>query len=116
VLSMKPVLAGYTLALAVFIPISGWMADRFGTRRVFASVIALFTLGSVLCGLCGNLHLGGLIVRYLHWRDIFFVNVPIGVLGLILVYLHMPDFKEPKTPKLDLIGLSLLCLFATSTS
>ena len=45
-LSMKSVLASYTLSLAVFIPISGWMADRFGTRRVFASAIGLFTLGS----------------------------------------------------------------------
>ena len=44
-LSMKSVLSSYTLALAVFIPISGWMADRFGTRRVFASAIGLFTLG-----------------------------------------------------------------------
>src|ERR1700685_3632081 len=49
-LSMKAVLASYTLSLAVFIPISGWMADRFGTRRVFASAIGLFTLGSFLCG------------------------------------------------------------------
>jgi MFS-type transporter involved in bile tolerance (Atg22 family) len=44
-LSMKSVLASYTLSLAVFIPISGWMADRFGTRRVFASAIGIFTLG-----------------------------------------------------------------------
>ena len=43
-LSMKSVLASYTLSLAVFIPISGWMADRFGTRRVFGSAIAVFTL------------------------------------------------------------------------
>ena len=42
-LSMKAVLSSYTLSLAVFIPVSGWMADRFGTRRVFASAIALFT-------------------------------------------------------------------------
>ena len=47
-LSMKAVLSSYTLSLAVFIPISGWMADRFGTRRVFASAIALFTLGRTL--------------------------------------------------------------------
>src|SRR5271167_5234500 len=40
-LSMKAVLASYTLSLAVFIPISGWMADRFGTRRVFASAIGI---------------------------------------------------------------------------
>lgn len=160
VLSMKAVLASYTLALAVFIPISGWMADRFGTRRVFASAIGMFTLGSLLCGLCTNIHLlvacrvlqgfggammvpvgrltlvrafdkseliramsfvtipalvgpmlgpvaGGLIIRYLHWRDIFFVNIPIGVIGLILVYLHLPDYRERKTHPLDLIGLIL---------
>jgi MFS family permease len=57
VLSMKSVLASYMLSLAVFIPISGWMADRFGTRRVFASAIGVFTLGSALCGLSGNIHL-----------------------------------------------------------
>jgi MFS family permease len=56
-LAMKAVLASYTLALAVFIPISGWMADRFGTRRVFASAIGIFTLGSLMCGLCSNIHL-----------------------------------------------------------
>ena len=55
-LSMKSVLASYTLSLAVFIPISGWMADRFGTRRVFASAIGLFTLGSFLCGISTNIH------------------------------------------------------------
>src|SRR6202161_2183752 len=55
-LSMKAVLASYTLSLAVFIPISGWMADHFGTRRVFASAIGLFTLGSFLCGISTNIH------------------------------------------------------------
>src|ERR1035438_1442976 len=55
-LSMKSVLASYTLSLAVFIPISGWMADRFGTRRVFASAIGLFTLGSFFCGISSNIH------------------------------------------------------------
>src|SRR6478735_6379881 len=54
-LSVKSVLASYTLSLAVFIPVSGWMADRFGTRRVFASAIGVFTLGSVLCGLSTNI-------------------------------------------------------------
>src|SRR5580700_4868037 len=133
-LSMKSVLASYTLSLAVFIPISGWMADRFGTRRVFASAIGLFTLGSLLCGISSNIHAlvgcrilqgcggammvpvgrltivrtfakseliramsfvaipglvgpmlgpiaGGLIVGYLHWRLIFFLNIPIGLAG-----------------------------------
>ena len=54
---MKSVLASYTLSLAVFIPISGWVADRFGTRRVFASAIGLFTLGSFLCGISTSIHL-----------------------------------------------------------
>src|ERR1700751_5892818 len=56
-LNMKSVLASYTLSLAVFIPISGWMADRFGTRRVFASAIGLFTLGSLLCGVSTNINM-----------------------------------------------------------
>jgi EmrB/QacA subfamily drug resistance transporter len=159
-IGMKSVLASYTLSLAVFIPISGWMADRFGTRRVFASAIGLFTLGSLLCGMCSDIHLlvlcrilqgcggammvpvgrltlvrafakselvrvmsfvsipalvgpmlgpvlGGLIVHYLHWRVIFFVNLPIGILGLLMVYLHLPDYREEKTPPLDLVGLIL---------
>src|SRR6202790_4510842 len=159
-LSMKSVLASYTLSLAVFIPISGWMADRFGTRRVFASAIGLFTLGSVLCGLSSDIHLlvacrflrgcggammvpvgrltlvrtfakseliramsfvaipglvgpmlgpiaGGLIVGYFHWRLIFFVNIPIGLVGLLMVYLHLPDYREEKTRPLDLVGLIL---------
>src|SRR6202142_890520 len=159
-LSMKAVLASYTLSLAVFIPISGWMAARFGTRRVFASAIGLFTLGSFLCGISGNIHLlvacrvlqgcggammvpvgrltlvrtfaksellrtmsfvsipalvapmlgpiaGGLIVGYLHWRFIFFLNLPIGLAGLILVYIHLPDYREEQTPPLDVVGLIL---------
>jgi EmrB/QacA subfamily drug resistance transporter len=158
-LSMKAVLASYTLSLAVFIPISGWVADRFGTRRVFATAIGLFTLGSLLCGLSSNIHVlvacrilqgcggsmmvpvgrltlvrtfaktdllrtmsfvsipalvapmlgpiaGGLIVDYLHWRVIFFLNIPIGLIGLILVYLHLPDYREETHP-LDTVGLIL---------
>jgi EmrB/QacA subfamily drug resistance transporter len=159
-LSMKSVLASYTLSLAVFIPISGWMADRFGTRRVFASAIGIFTLGSFLCGICSDIHLlvacrvlqgcggammvpvgrltlvrtfakseliramsfvavpaligpmlgpiaGGLIVGYLHWRVIFFVNIPIGLIGLVMVYLHLPDYREENTHPLDVVGLIL---------
>ncbi|MGH8140041.1 MAG: MFS transporter, partial [Steroidobacteraceae bacterium] len=56
-LSMKAVLSSYTLSLAVFIPVSGWMANRFGTRRIFSGAIGLFTAGSLLCGLSRNLHL-----------------------------------------------------------
>lgn len=159
-LAMKAVLASYTLALAVFIPISGWMADRFGTRRVFACAIGLFTLGSLLCGLCNNIHLliacrilqgmggammvpvgrltlvrafpkaellmamsfvaipaqvapmlgpvtGGLIVAYFHWRVIFFLNVPVGLLALVLVWLNLPDYREEHSKPLDFVGLVL---------
>jgi EmrB/QacA subfamily drug resistance transporter len=158
-LSMKSVLSSYTLSLAVFIPISGWMADRFGTRRVFSAAIGVFTLGSFLCGISSNIHVlvgcrilqgfggammvpvgrltlvrayakseliramsfvaipgligpmlgpvvGGFIVGYFHWRVIFFVNLPIGLLGLYMVYRHLPDFREPTHP-LDVIGLVL---------
>jgi EmrB/QacA subfamily drug resistance transporter len=158
-LSMKAVLSSYTLSLAVFIPISGWMADRFGTRRVFASAIAIFTVGSFLCGISSNIHIlvacrvlqgcggammvpvgrltmvrtfakseliramsfvaipgligpmlgpiaGGLIVGYFHWRVIFFVNLPIGLIGLCMVYLHLPDYREKSDP-LDIVGLIL---------
>ncbi len=56
-LNVKSVLASYTLSLAVFIPVSGWMADRFGTRRVFAAAIGLFCLGSLLCGLSTNIEM-----------------------------------------------------------
>jgi len=54
-LSLKSVLTSYTLSLAVFIPVSGWMADRFGTRRVFMMAVSLFTVGSLACGLSLNL-------------------------------------------------------------
>jgi EmrB/QacA subfamily drug resistance transporter len=159
-LSIKAVLSSYTLSLAVFIPISGWMANRFGTRRVFSGAIALFTLGSLLCGVSRNIHVlvacrvlqgcggammvpvgrltlvrafpkselvramsfvaipgllgpmlgpvaGGLITAYLHWSVIFFINVPIGLAGLYLVYRNLPDYREAATPALDILGLVL---------
>lgn len=159
-LSMKAVLSSYTLSVAVFVPVSGWLADRFGTRRVFACAIALFTLGSLLCGLSTDIHMlvacrilqgmggammvpvgrltmvrtfakaelvqamsfvaipsligpmlgpvaGGFIVHYLHWRAIFFVNLPIGMLGLYLVWRHLPDYREEHTDALDWVGLVL---------
>src|ERR1700728_5457058 len=55
-LDMRAALASYTLSLAIFIPISGWMANRYGTRRVFGSAIGVFTLGSFLCGISSNIH------------------------------------------------------------
>jgi len=55
-LSLKSALTSYTLSLALFIPLSGWIADRFGTRRVFSTAIGIFALGSLLCGLSTNVH------------------------------------------------------------
>ena len=159
-LSMKAVASSYTLALAVFIPISGWMADRFGTRNVFAAAIGFFTLGSLLCALATNIHwlvafrvvqgfggammlpvgrltmvrtfakselvramsfvaipgligpmlgpvAGGLIIKYFHWSMIFLLNIPVGLIGLYLVYLHLPDFRESSRQRLDFVGLVL---------
>src|SRR5229473_2133599 len=131
-------ITSYLLSLAVFIPISGWLADRFGARTVFRSAIIIFTIGSILCGISHSLPqlvaariaqgfggammvpvgrlivlktvrkselvtamsyltvpailgpvvgppLGGFIVTYYSWRWIFFINLPIGILGFALV-------------------------------
>ena len=56
-LSLKAVLTSYTLSLAVFIPVSGWMADRFGTKRIFRLAVTLFMFGSLFCGLSPNVPL-----------------------------------------------------------
>jgi EmrB/QacA subfamily drug resistance transporter len=159
-LSMKAVLSSYMLSVAVFVPVSGWLADRFGTRHVFFMAIALFTLGSLLCGLSSDIHTlvacrilqglggammvpvgrltmvrtfpkselvramsfvaipsligpmlgpvaGGFIVHYLHWRAIFFVNLPVGLLGMYLVWRHLPDYRTTRTDSLDWVGLVL---------
>ena len=159
-LSLKSVVTIYILSLAVGIPISGWMADRFGTRRVFGSAIALFTLASVLCGLSVNVPMltaarllqgiggammmpvgrlaiirtfpksellgamnfviipaligpllgpavGGLIVHWVSWRAIFFVNVPVGLGALYLVYRYMPNYQASARRPLDVIGFIL---------
>ena len=159
-LSLKAVLTSYTLSLAVFIPVSGWLADRYGTRRIFNLAITLFLLGSVLCGISGNVpvlvasrilqgmggaimtpvgrlalvrtfprsemltamnyvvvpalmgplfgpFVGGLIVHWLHWRVIFFLNVPFALTGLWLVRRYMPDFRDDATPPLDRVGFLL---------
>ena len=161
-------LTSYLLALAVFIPASGKVADRFGSRTVFCGAIALFTLGSILCGQAGSLGtlvaarvlqgiggammvpvgrlvllrsvtkaemvtamtwlmipaqlgplvgppVGGFLVTYLSWRWIFYINVPIGLLGIALALRYIADVREPgrvnfDLPGLVLSGLSLACL------
>ncbi|HEV2161815.1 MAG TPA: MFS transporter [Stellaceae bacterium] len=147
----------YMISLAIFIPISGWVADRFGARTVFRAAIAVFTVGSVLCGLTHNLlelagarivqgiggammvpvgrlillrsvskselvramayltvpallgpvlgpPVGGFITTYADWRWIFFLNVPIGILGMVLVTLLIDNTKEASVPDLDWFG------------
>ena len=83
-LAMKAVLASYALSLAVFIPASGWVADRFGTRRVFATAIAVFTLGSVLCGLCRSVP--ALVVCRLVQGMGGAMMVPVGRLTLVRTF------------------------------
>src|SRR5665213_1563411 len=50
---------------------------------------------------------GGLIVGYFHWRAIFFLNIPVGIAGLVLVWLYLPDYRESRTPPLDILGMIL---------
>ncbi len=150
----------YLLSLAVFVPISGWVADRFGARRVFSAAIVVFTLGSIGCGVSGSLPalvlarivqgmggalmvpvgrlvllrtvpksdlvramsfvsvpaligpvmgppLGGFIVTYASWRWIFFINIPIGVLGIVLVNLLISDLPETGRRPFDAGGFVL---------
>jgi EmrB/QacA subfamily drug resistance transporter len=159
-LSLKAVVTSYILSLAVCIPISGWMADRFGTRRVFSTAVMIFTLASILCGLSLNAPMlvaarilqgigaammmpvgrltivrtfpksellaamnfviipaligpllgptvGGVIVHWLSWREIFFVNVPVGLAALFLIQRHMPDYRGDGPRPLDVIGFIL---------
>src|SRR5436305_3164103 len=150
----------YLLSLAVFIPISGWTADRFGARRVFTGAIIVFTLGSIGCGFANSLWmlvlfrivqgmggammvpvgrlvllrtvpkselvramsyvsvpaligpvigppLGGFIVTYSSWRWIFFVNIPIGLIGVVLVNLFVANRREGTARPFDLRGFLL---------
>jgi EmrB/QacA subfamily drug resistance transporter len=156
-LHLSLAITAYLFSLAVFIPISGWVADRFGARRVFRAAIVVFVLGSVLCGLSQSLPtfvgarllqgmggammvpvgrlvlvrsvakadlvramayltvpaligptlgppLGGFVTTYLDWRWIFWINVPIGILGFVLVSRFIPEVREEGTPPLDLKG------------
>jgi EmrB/QacA subfamily drug resistance transporter len=162
---MNVALTSYLLSLAVFIPASGWMADRFGTRTVFRAAIIVFTIGSVLCGRAESLAflvgarilqglggammvpvgrlllvrsvekseivaamawlsmpaligpvlgppVGGFIVTYWSWRWIFDINVPIGIVGVVLVSIFIQDVREPRPDRFDGWGLVLsgLCL------
>lgn len=159
-LSLKAVITSYVIALAVCIPISGWMADRFGTRRLFGVAVAVFTLASALCGLSTSVPMlvaarllqgvgaammlpvgrlaivrafpkaellramnfvvipaligpllgptiGGLVVHWMSWRLIFFVNLPVGIIALFLIWRYMPDFQGEERRPLDVVGMVL---------
>ena len=158
---LKLALTSYLLAVAIFIPASGWAADRFGTRRVFRWAIAIFALGSIACGLSTSLlglilsrvlqglggsmmvpvgrlivlratpragmvaalawltvpaligpvlgpPLGGFITTYFQWRWIFWINVPIAVLGGALVTLYIPRMPGEAVRRLDVKGFLLI--------
>jgi EmrB/QacA subfamily drug resistance transporter len=159
-LRLNLAITSYLLSLAVFIPLSGWMADRFGARPVFCWAIAVFTLGSAGCGIAHNLSelvvarvvqgmggammvpvgrlvllrtvaksdlvralaflsmpaligpvigppLGGFIVTYSSWRWIFYINLPVGILGIVLGRLYIPDAREKEIGPLDFRGFVL---------
>jgi EmrB/QacA subfamily drug resistance transporter len=153
-------ITAYLFSLAVFIPISGWVADRFGARRIFTAAVVIFTLGSILCGFSQSLAefvaarifqglggammvpvgrlvllrsvekselvnamayvtipalvgpvigppLGGFITTYVSWRWIFWINVPIGIIGITMAQLFIADIREQAVGRLDLAGFAL---------
>jgi len=160
---LKLAFTAYLLSLAIFIPISGWCADRFGARAVFRSAIAIFTVASLACGFAQSLEalviarafqglggalmvpvgriimlrlvpkaellgamalltmpalvgplvgppIGGFITTYFHWRWIFWINIPFGILGIALASRFMPRLVSASVPKLDLTGFLLVGL------
>jgi EmrB/QacA subfamily drug resistance transporter len=160
-------ITSYLLTLAVFIPISGWAADRFGLRTVFGSAIAVFTAASVLCGMTSTLPtftaarvlqgiggammvpvgrlavlratpkeglmraiavitwpgliapvigppLGGFITTYSSWRWIFYLNLPLGCIGLVLALRYLDNTREHAGRRFDFLGF-VLCGLACTT-
>jgi EmrB/QacA subfamily drug resistance transporter len=165
-ITLKLALTSYMVALAVFIPISGWMADRFGAKFIFRCAIGVFVVGSIMCAFSGGLlefvfarflqgvggsmmtpigrlvlvrttkrsdlvsamallsipalvgplagpPLGGFITTYFSWHWIFLINVPVGVLGVVLATIFLPEVEAVQPPKLDFIGF-LLTSFAAA--
>jgi EmrB/QacA subfamily drug resistance transporter len=153
-------MTAYLLMLAVFIPISGWVADRVGARTVFVSAIAIFTVSSILCGLSHGIvtftgarviqgiggammvpvgrlvvlrttekhnlidaitfitwpaliapvvgpPVGGFITTYASWHWIFFLNVPLGIIGMALSSRIIPNLREDSVKPFDKLGFIL---------
>lgn len=156
----------YMLTMAAFIPLSGWLGNRYGARNVFLAAIAIFVVASLFCGLSSTLAefiaaravqgfgsalmnpigriivlrnapkhelinavalitwpaliapvigpvLGSFITTYFSWHWNFFINIPIGLIGLALVWHFVPQQKEEDTGKLDIIGFVLSALGLT---
>src|SRR5690242_11345997 len=156
--SLSVALTSYLISLAIFIPVSGRIADRFGARTVFRNAIIIFTLGSILCGQAPSVPflvaarffqgiggalmlpvgrlvlmrsvekrdliqatswvlipavvgpilgppLGGFIVTYLDWRWIFYINVPIGIVGVMLVNRYIADTRADGPQEFDFPGV-----------
>jgi len=159
-IALKLALTSYLVGLAIFIPISGWMADKFGSKTIFRAAIGVFMVGSLACAGAGSLGgfvlarfvqgmggammvpvgrlvllrsvprneivqalatltipaligpiagppLGGFITTYFDWRWIFFINIPIGILGIVLATIFVPEIKEEETPPFDFLGFLL---------
>ena len=160
---MSAAITSYLLSLAIFIPISGWMADRFGGKRIYCAAIATFTLGSMLCGLSTSLTmlvisriiqgiggammtpvgrmilvrsfpknqlmramtfnmlpanlgptigplLGGYITTTFSWHWNFFINVPLGILGIFLALRYFKNEPEPNISRFDWPGFAIIAL------
>jgi EmrB/QacA subfamily drug resistance transporter len=160
-------ITSYLLTLAVFIPISGWIADRVGVRTVFTAALAIFTAASVLCGLTDNLveftgarivqgiggammvpvgrlavlratpkeglmraisiitwpglvapvlgpPLGGFITTYSSWRWIFYLNVPLGLVGVVLAWRFISAERDTDRRPFDMLGFVLTGVAGTS--
>ncbi len=163
-LKMQWAVISYALTLAIFIPISGFMADKYGTRKVFLSAIVLFSIGSIFCAMSPSLNIlvasrilqgiggammtpvarlilvksyprnqlltvmnfavipaliaplvgplvGGYLVQYASWHWIFLINVPMGILGMIIGFKLVPDLREA-AGKLDWLGFGLFAIAA----
>ncbi len=158
--ALKLAFTTYLLSLTVFLPISSWLADRFGARTIFRLAVAIFTLASIACGFAHSLEylivargvqglggalmvpvgrivmlrtvpkaeyvnamawltvpaligpllgppIGGFITTYFHWRWIFWMNLPFGILGIALATWLMPNMKDENFAPLDLKGFVL---------